>query len=65
MRRKNGAKDLPKMGLISEKEQYICPYCVFDFVVNPPPSKKYRNRAEKREEVIRKKLKKQEKPEIY
>jgi hypothetical protein len=32
-------KICPKCGLISEKEQYICPYCFFDFVANPPPQK--------------------------
>ncbi|MCK5551645.1 MAG: hypothetical protein KAJ09_00780 [Deltaproteobacteria bacterium] len=58
-----GQKICPRCGLICEKEQYICPHCFFDFVVNPPSSKKSRYKAEKiKEEMISKELEKKEKP---
>jgi hypothetical protein len=40
-------KACPECGLICEKEQYICPYCFFNFVVNPPSSRKSRHRRAK------------------
>ena len=46
-----GQKICPRCGLICEKEQYICPHCFFDFVVNPPSSKKSRYKAEKIKEA--------------
>ena len=58
-----GQKICPRCGLICEKEQYICPHCFFDFVVNPPSSKRSRYKAEKiKEEMISNELEKKEKP---
>ena len=54
-------KACPKCGLVSEEKQYICPYCFFNFVVNPSSSKKSRVRVKKiKEEMIRKELEEQE-----
>ena len=48
-------KICPRCDLISEKEQYICPYCFFNFLANPSSSKQSRDRAEKiKEETITK-----------
>ena len=46
-------KICPRCDLISEKEQYICPYCFFNFVANPSSPKQSRDRAEKKEGMIR------------
>lgn len=56
-------KACPKCGWVSHEKQYICPHCFFNFEVNPPSSKKSRNRMGKvKKEMIGKKLEKQEKP---
>jgi len=55
-------KICPKCKIICEKEQYICPYCFFNFLANVPYSKKTRFRP-KKEKMNRKKLGKREKPE--
>jgi hypothetical protein len=41
-------KICPRCDLISEKEQYICPYCFFHFMANPSSSKQSRDRVGKK-----------------
>ena len=47
-------KICPRCNQISEKEQYICPYCFFHFMANPSSSKQSRDRVGKKEGVMRK-----------
>jgi hypothetical protein len=47
-------KICPRCDFISEKEQYICPYCFFHFMANPSSSKQSRDRVGKNEGVMEK-----------